>query len=288
MTGSTNTTVLAFAATLLLCGGIAATVGIILWDENSLPRRWWNAHIERLQKKFDQLFIDTPATQVAQAQLGVSVVALVVGLVFQIYALLIVIPLALVAPTLALSSKETDNINKMEEQLAHWLMLLANALRATPSIPGSIEASAKLVPSPLREHVEIVVKEMKLGQPVEYALQSMSRRIDSQTLQSAIATIIIGQRTGGDVPKLLEESSNGLREMARLEGLIRAKTAEGKGQLWVLAITPFALAFGMEQLKPGWFDPLFAQELGWFLLGVAIALWAGAIYWANRILDIEV
>ncbi|MEZ4254425.1 MAG: type II secretion system F family protein [Polyangiales bacterium] len=129
---------------------------------------------------------------------------------------------------------------------------------------------------------------MRLGVPVERALLGMGKRIDSQTLQSALATVVISQRTGGDVPRLLEESASGLREMARLEALIRAKTAEGKMQAVVLAVIPIVLAVMVEKLKPGWFAPMLNNPMGYALIAVCVFIWMASIYVANRILDVEV
>jgi tight adherence protein B len=283
-----TTLLLKYLGILLLPVGVAILVWVFATDVDSLPRRLFRKHVNRLQRRFDEMFIATPAQDIAQLQIAALLIIPTLAVLLSQPMYLFVLIGATAGPEFWIVQERTKRITQMEEQLAQWLMLLANALRATPSVGASVEASVKLVPQPLRDHIDLVVKEMRLGVPVERALLNMGRRIDSQTLQSALATVVISQRTGGDVPRLLEESAGGLREMARLEALIRAKTAEGKSQAIVLAVVPLALSLLINQIKPGWFDALFDNVYGYaIIIGVAV-LWTAATYMANRILDVEV
>ncbi|MEZ4254426.1 MAG: hypothetical protein R3A78_01730 [Polyangiales bacterium] len=53
-----------------------------------------------------------------------------------------------ISPNLWLTAERNKRTTQMEDQLAQWLMLLANALRATPSVGAAVEASVKLLPFP--------------------------------------------------------------------------------------------------------------------------------------------
>ncbi len=44
--------------------------------------------------------------------------------------------------------------------------------------------------------------------------------------------------------------------MARLQGVVRTKTAEGKAQLWVLAVFPALMLILFDTVSPGYFTPL--------------------------------
>ena len=76
--------------------------------------------------------------------------------------------------------------------------------------------------------------------------------------------------------------------MARLEALIRSNAAEGKSQAIVLAVIPWVLSLLINQMKPGWFEPLLVDAYGYAIIAGALMLWAAALYMANRILDVEV
>jgi tight adherence protein B len=107
-------------------------------------------------------------------------------------------------------------------------------------------------------------------------------------ISGALATILVGRQTGGDLGRILEESASTLREMQRLEGVVRTKTAEGKSQAWVLGAIPFVLMLAIYWVDPNWLKPLGATTLGYLIIGVATSLWLSAILLARRILAVDV
>src|SRR5690606_6053764 len=120
---------------------------------------------------------------------------------------------------------------------------------------------------------------MKLGTPLDQAVLNMSTRIKSRVISSSLATILVGRQTGGDLPAILEQSASTLREMARLEGVVRTKTAEGKMQAIVLAAIPFVLLFAIHQVDNNWLTPLFdGGFLGTMVIVVATILWVAALF----------
>ena len=100
--------------------------------------------------------------------------------------------------------------------------------------------------------------------------------------------VLVGRQTGGDLPKILEESSATLREMARLEGVVRTKTAEGKTQAYVLGVIPFVLIGAIHMVDEHWLEPLGSTTLGFAIIGTAAVLWVAAILLARRILAVDV
>jgi tight adherence protein B len=176
----------------------------------------------------------------------------------------------------------------IEAQLDGWLFGLASTMRATPAPGQAIAYSAALVASPLRDELETLVKEQKLGTSLDEALARMGGRIGSRAVQSALGTLRIGQASGGDIPEILERSAATLREMARLEGVVRTKTAESKAQAWLLAILPFPLIALLNYLDPGFLAPLLNNLRGSAVIALAVALWLSSILVARRILDVDI
>jgi tight adherence protein B len=181
-----------------------------------------------------------------------------------------------------------ERVRRLEQQLDGWLLMLANALKATPSIGESIKSTVNLVQAPFSEELDLLVKENKLGTPVDQAILNAGDRIGSPVVSGALATLVIGRQTGGDMPRILEASAASLREMARLEGVVRSKTAEGKGQVLVLAIMPFAMIGLLSSVDPEWLTPLTTNFVGYIIVAIAMSLWLVAIFWARKILDVDI
>jgi tight adherence protein B len=195
---------------------------------------------------------------------------------------------AAVLPWLWLQQKHAKRVEAIEILLDSWLLLLANALKAAPSLGEAIGSSAKLIRPPFSEEVDLVIKENKLGTPLDQAVLNMSRRINSRVVSTSLATILVGRQTGGDLPEILEKAAATLREMARLEGVVRTKTAEGKMQAVVLALIPFVLLFMIHQVDNQWLRPLVSCNTGYIIIAVATTLWFVAIILARKILAVDV
>jgi tight adherence protein B len=191
-----------------------------------------------------------------------------------------------VAPVLMLRRRHLARVARLEQQLDGWLLLLANALRATPSVGDAIESTAALTPGELGREVQLLVKELRLGVPVDRALRSLAERVKSNVISAAMTTVVVARRTGGDLATALEESAASLRETARLEALLRTKTAEGRGQVVVLAAAPFLLCGLIAWLEPTWFDATLHSSQGNVMLGGCTLLWLVATLWAHRIVGV--
>jgi tight adherence protein B len=184
-------------------------------------------------------------------------------------------------------ARRARRTGELELQLDSFLRGLAASLRATPALGDALEHCISLVATPLRDELDHLVKELKLGAGLDEALARMGQRVQSRTLESALATLRIGRSTGGDLPNVLERAASTLREMARLEGVLRTKTAEGKAQTFVLALTPFPL-FGLLQLmNPGFLAPLFTSTRGHLVLACAFTSWLSSLLLARRILRVD-
>lgn len=288
MTASSTTMLLGYAGISLLVLGTTVGLAVLVLDPSSELRRAWGRYEGLLEAECRFLLIQQTGAGIARIQLGaIGVVPLLAFLLEDPILLLLIPPIAL-APLFILKRRSAERVLRVEEQLDPWLLMLSNALKASPSLGEAVANSAKLMRPPMSEELDLALKEMKLGTPLDQAVLNMSTRIGSQSVSSALATILVGRQTGGDLPKILEESSATLREMARLEGVVRTKTAEGKTQAYVLGVIPFVLIAAIHMVDEHWLKPLGETTLGFVIIGSAAILWVAAIFLARKILAVDV
>jgi len=233
------------------------------------------------------LMLEMRGAQILRLQLVASAVAFGFFMVLRHPAFIATLFVVALAPPWMLRRRHLARIAKLEGQLDAWLLMLANALKATSSVGEAIASTVTLAPRPFREEVDLLVKEMRLGVPLDRAVHSLACRIRSTIISGAFGTIVVARQTGGDLPQTLERASAALRESSRLEGMLRAKTAEGRGQVFVLAAVPFVLCIIIAWLDPSWFDPMLHHSLGRaILMGCSLA-WAVAVSWAHYIVRAE-
>ncbi len=285
---TTTTYALGYGGLALLVLGTVAAVTLMALDPTSLVRRRWSEYTSALEKMCRFLLIKQTGVQIARLQLAGVLAAPVIAFLLDDSIFVLLAPPIALAPYYVLQRRCVERVQRIEDQLDSWLLLCANALKASPSLGEAIANSGKLMRPPMEEELDLCLKEIKLGTPLDQAVLNMSARIGSMSVSSALATILVGRQTGGDLPRILEESAATLREMARLEGVVRTKTAEGKTQAYVLGVIPFVLIGAIHMVDEHWLEPLGETSMGFLVIGVAAMLWVGAIFLARRILAVDI
>lgn len=172
-------------------------------------------------------------------------------------------------------------------QLDGALTALAGSLGATPNLGDALASIAGFQPSPMREELRRVLADVRLGRTIDEALLEFAARADLPGLDAAVAAAVTGRRTGGDLPGILRRTAGSLRELERLEGVVRTKTAEGRGQAVVMGVVPPLLVAALHWIDPDWLAPLWADPIGWAILAVAVVLEIAAIAMIRRIMAVD-
>jgi tight adherence protein B len=260
----------------------------LISDRQSFLLRYWARYCSYLERKLRLMFIFTPGRYIAFGQLAAVFVVIATHLAVNVPAWFLVVALILGIPPWYIERMRQKRVLAIESQFDGFLTALANALKATPSVSNSFVSVQPLLPSPLREEVELAVKEMRVGSTLDQSLLNMGGRIASRQVDSGLSAVLIGRQLGGDLPKILETTAHSLREMIRLEGVVQSKTAEGKSQMWLLGLFPFFFALVLNGLQPGFFDPLKEPVWGWVIAGVAGIFWLGSVLWSRAILSVDI
>jgi tight adherence protein B len=281
-------TLVGWLAALLIAAGVGLAIYTIVTDKEGAPYKAFMAYAEDLERLVRLMYMPTTGVKIAQQQLAVAVGSAVLAFLMGETILLLVTVGAVILPKIMLEDKLAKRRKSIDDVLDSFLVALANALKVSPSLGDALRSTAILIRGPIKEDVEYALKEYNLGTPLDQALMNMATRIDSRTFSSAMATLLIGRQTGGDLPKILERSAATLREMARLEGVVRTKTAEGKSQAWVLGAMPFVMIIVLQAMDPMWLKPLWTTFVGYLVLLGAGILWMIAIVAARKILNVDI
>jgi tight adherence protein B len=267
----------------LAIGGCAALSYFGLRGEGGPVDRWFRSYSARLDRYSSFLLMRHRGAQLARAQALACVASLALLALTRSPAFALLAFVAAAAPPFFLWKRHAARVAQLERQLDTWLLMLANALKATSSVGEAIASTVALVPKPFSEEIDLLVKELRLGVPLDRAIHALSHRVNSAVISGALTTIVVARQTGGDLSRTLERASAALREAARLEGVLRTKTAEGRGQVLVLASVPFVLCVTIAWLDRSWFDPMLKHHVGRAILGACVVVWGFAVLWAHHI-----
>jgi tight adherence protein B len=288
--GSGSLILLKCLSVAVLTAGIGLSAWSFITDPDSVFHRGWARYCGSLETKLYRAFIFRPGYPIAFGQcMALFAVAVVVTLGWArwTYCGLTAMVVAL-APMAYLTRQLRVRVRMIDVQVEGFLVAVANALKSRPAVGDSIASVLALTPNPLRQELELSVKQMRLGSTVEQTLISMGARIGSKQLDMALSALLIGRQVGGNLPTIMETTAAAMREMDRLEGVVRTKTAEGKAQMWVLTVFPFVLMLGFNAARPGYFDCLSESVWGIVATIAAFACWGGSILVARRILAVDI
>lgn len=274
------------AVACLSLGAVVAVAAVATSTDTPLHRLYFR-YVASLERRMRILFIEVRGTHVFALQSGAIVVLLALAIVFRAPALLGASGVVAIAPHLVLERKRKQRTKLIEQKLEGFVLALANALRASPSPGRALAMIHPVTPAPLDREVELVLREMRVGSTLEQALANLSARVRSFQVDAAMSCLLIGRQTGGNVPLILDGAAQTLREMTRLQGVLRTKTAEGRAQANVLAVFPLVLIFAFDWVSPGYFSPLTESATGFVVMTMAIGMWIASVIMTRRIMAVE-
>ncbi|MCR2823188.1 type II secretion system F family protein [Lederbergia panacisoli] len=206
-----------------------------------------------------------------------SIVILIFGVLF-----------GFVLPKLIIKSKQKKRLRKFNDYLPEMISTAVNALRAGFSFFQALKNVMEESPSPVKEELEIVLKEMQYGTTVEEALNRLKDRMPSEDLDLMIQAIVIQRQVGGNLAMVLEKIVHTIRERISIQGQIRTLTAQGKMSGTVVALLPVGLAGILFLVNPSYMIVLFTNPIGLVLLCIGAISMVLGYFFISKITSIEV
>jgi tight adherence protein B len=192
------------------------------------------------------------------------------------------------APLFYLRRRLKERSAKLEGQVIPFTIGLANALKSTANIGTALEVIEPMMMPPLQQELGLALKEIRVGASLDQSLLDISARSQSTELEATLSAILIGRQVGGNLPEILDTTSRTLREIMRLTGAVRSKTASGRSQLFVLGAAPAVVLVLFELVKPGYFQPLTSSTVGFGVCLIIALLWVVGVILARKILQVDV
>lgn len=179
-------------------------------------------------------------------------------------------------------------VRGFDDQLVDGLTMVANALRSGLSLVQSLDLVVKEMPPPISQEFGYMMEEHRMGTRLEESLERMSERIPCEDLGIVVQAVLVLRETGGNLSETFDTIVYTIRERKRVEGKIRAMTAQGVSQGIILTAMPFVLAYVLHVMNPDYIRPLFTTVVGWLLLLLMCLLLLAGGLMIRKIVKIEV
>lgn len=192
------------------------------------------------------------------------------------------------APRAWLALTVHRRLSKMHGQIADILMIIASSLRAGHSFMQALDAVGKEIPEPGCSEFSRLVAEIRLGRPVDEAMNDLADRIASEDFRWAVLAVNIQRDVGGNLAEVLDTVAETIRERDNVRRQVKVLSAEGKMSIYILAGLPIALAAYMAIVNPDYLGLLWTTRIGLVMLSVAGSLMVLGILWMRKVVKIDV
>jgi tight adherence protein B len=162
-------------------------------------------------------------------------------------------------------------------------LAVADALAGGHSLRGALTEATRSVGGAAGHELHRACAELAVGAPTDDALEAMRARVRSPRLDTVVAACLLQHRAGGDLARLLRESARSMEEQSRLEGELRAATAQARFTGLIVVGLPLGGAVLAELASPGWLGGLWSSFLTAWLVGIAVVLQAVAALLIHRL-----
>lgn len=278
----------------LLLAIVAATVALLVWTGLDLGARLLQAWRERFTREtgfqLRELFLFVDPARLYLLNLALTVLGAVAAWLFSasvIAALAVAVVLAL-SPSLVLRWLRARRIARIERQLPDALQMLAGTARAGLSLPAALRQVSSELQPPLVQELLLVQHEQRLGVSLDDALENLALRLPAQPVKLMVSAMRIANETGGGLAETLERTAATLRSQHAMELKIRALTAQGKLQAWVVGLLPVFLLWVLARMEPEAMAQLWSTQLGWGVLAAVLVMEIVGVVLIRRIVAIDI
>jgi tight adherence protein B len=184
--------------------------------------------------------------------------------------------------------RQNMRIAKFGDQLAEFLILIVNSLRAGQTFMQGCSVAVVESPNPISTEFRQVIKEVNLGMQEQESMQNMLMRVPSEELKIVISAYIIQRKVGGNLAEILETTAETIRERIKIQGQIKVLTTQGKLSGFLVGLLPVVLGFILVGLNPEYMQPLIGTLPGYICIGIAVIMQAIGAFVIWKIVDIEI
>lgn len=251
---------------------------------------WQKKRMGKFTPRLDNMFIYIPSRKLLIIDLvfpfiaGLSVFFLTKKVLFATAGGLV----SLIIIALIIKRLEMVRRRKFSSQLVDALMLLSGSLKAGLSLLQAFEALVEEMPPPISQEFSLVLRENRMGVPLEDCLAKLKRRMECDDLNMIVTAVLVARETGGNLTTIFSNLVMSIRERDRLLGRVKALCVQGKLQGRIMMVLPIVFAYGVYKFDPTFFTVLINDPVGKMLLTYAVISELIGIFLIQHLSKIEI
>jgi tight adherence protein B len=191
-------------------------------------------------------------------------------------------------PAVYLLYKRARRITRFQTQFPDALDMVTRAIRAGNALSGAINLVGQEMPDPMGEEFRQVDDEIRLGTEPGEALAGLETRMPTEDVRFFCTAIRIQRTAGGNLAEILERLAEVIRERFKILSYARVLSSQHKWSAVCVGLSPLIFGMMFQLLHPGYFDAMFKDRIGPFLIGIGLVMGAIGFFVIWRIAQIKV
>ena len=176
----------------------------------------------------------------------------------------------------------------IEKQVLKAVIVMNNAFKAGKSTMQAIYIASQELAPPLNYEFKRMYNEMQYGLSIDVVFDRLSKRVDNEAIQYLASSLIILNKTGGNIIKVFSSIERTLFDNQKLNEELKNLTASSNVVVKILLCIPFIFTFLIFILSPTYFNPLFDSSLGHIVILLIILIFISYIWFLQKIMKVKV
>ena len=258
------------------------------WNERIAKSAWGKQMATRLA----QADLDMSPSTYAAALLGVWLLIFVASSMFfqppVFISVLFSSALVWLASRFFLETRRDHYLSQLANQMPDVALLVSNSIKAGLSVVQAFEVASEKMPRPSGTEFGRVVKQLRLGDPFDQAIERMMERLPCEELGLLLKTVAIQRKAGGNLSRALSVMSTAISARHRVRNEISTLTAEARFTGLIIMVLPVITLAMLNQTMEGAVSTFLNDPLGWVITTVFIAVLVAAFVLINRFAHVRV
>lgn len=179
-------------------------------------------------------------------------------------------------------------IEKFTKLFPETIDLIVRGLRSGLPITESINSVGQELPDPIGIEFRRMSDSVKLGLPLEDALDEAADRLDTPDFKFFVIAISIQKETGGNLAETLENLSDILRKRLQMKLKVKAMSSEARASAAIIGCLPFLLFGVLLFVNYGYVSVLFTDPRGMVMGGGALGAMGFGMFVISRLIKFEI
>lgn len=285
-----------FSAGQVVIGLIAfAATAVAIWMLGEVIGRRTGDYLEsyssQMVRELDFMFIDMDKRTIKALLVVVIGGCFLLGFIIfggSIMGAVAIGIIGMLVPRAVLRMAHDLRLDMFDVQLIDVVTMVKNSLKSGLGLQQAFELVANEFAAPASQEMALVLKEIRMGLDMDESLENLLKRIPNKELEMVVTSIITLRKTGGNMVETFELIVHTIKERKKVEGKIKALTAQGKTQTRILLAMPFFMAGILTFMDPQFMSPLFNTIIGWIFLVIIGAMMTMGYIVIRKITTIEI